>query len=97
MDIELVIGFAFTFCLAIIFLVVGFSQGKVAKPFFYTAAGICFFIMGPIYAVMEQTYIFVALVFLIPGVFSFSFAGVSFFQLYKHTTMEDWQKDEDEP
>lgn len=97
MDVELVIGFAMAFCLGLVFLVLARGSGKVVdKAFLYTASGVLFFIITPLFAVMEQTYIFIGLIFLIPAVYAFGFAGISFFQVYKRSSMEDWEKSEED-
>jgi hypothetical protein len=96
MDVELVIGFSFVFSLALVFLIIAQGFKKVAKPFFYVASGFMFFWLAPLYVVLEQTYAFIGWVFMIPAVFAWGFAGISFFELYKKSAMEDWQKNEDE-
>jgi hypothetical protein len=98
MDIELFVGFAFAFIFGILFLVLARTTEKfIDKSFLYTASAVIFFIMTPLYVVMEQTYGFLGFIFLIPAVFASLFAGQSYFQLYKNTQTEDWERDTEEP
>lgn len=100
MDVELIIGLAFIIMLAVLFLAFGLNArtlkttDKVFKVFFLVSSGVLWFVLAVIFPAVEQTYTFIGWAFLIPAVFCWIMGSVSIFEVYKHATMEDWQKED---